>query len=252
MNKLPDERTKNLTSGKTEISDETHVNGVFISCMVIVVKLLILTLARFTFFAINEYDQKAIVFTNPVASILLVISLLLVHFAFCIMQAGLSSVIKWTINVILLGVEVLIVLNCELNVIVMTMLGDIIVFHVFTAILTKVRHAYYFKINIVFILLLFVVSVAVIAITCEKYFQDTSFSYFKLNALIAGLVYCIWTSLFFNVRSNIELMKAENYSFAISHDLFYIMAEILQEIKVEFTFQDDEPKEDQQNRISNS
>lgn len=248
MNKIQDAKTKMLGNTNNDVSDDDYNSGVFMSCMIIVSKLFILGLVRFMFYAFKGYDQKATVFSNPAVSILLVISLLLVHFIFCMTHSGSSSPIKWVFNIILLAIETLIVLNCEFNVIVMTMLGDIMVFHIVTALMVRLRGGYHFKMSIFFILFLFVVSVGVLAVTCEKYFEDTSFSYFKLNALIGGLVYCIWASLFFNVKTNIEFMKAENYSFAISNDLFYIMAEILQEIKVEFTLQDVETKEDQQTK----
>ena len=246
MNKTSEIKTKMLDEIKTDATDADYTNGIFISCMIITSKLFIIGMVRFMFYAFKGYDQSATVFNNPAASILLVVSLLLAHFTFCILHNRIGSGFKWGLNIVVLAVETLIVLNCEFNIIVMTMLGDVLIFHVFTALLAKTRQSYSFKVGIFFIFFLFIVSVGILAVTCEKYFEDTSFSYFKLNALIGGLVYCVWAALFFNVKSNINFMKAENYSFAISNDLFYIMAEILEEIKVEFTLQDVEGKEDQQ------
>ena len=247
MNKTDDMNRKILEETTSEVSDQEYLSGVFMSCMVAISKLFILTLSRFIFYAFKDYDQKAIVFDNSIANIILVIVLLLVHFSFCIFCNRIDPAIKWVFNIVLLNLETLIILNCEFNIIVMIMLGNLAIFHIFTALWIKTRQTYNFKASIIFILFLFLVSVSVLAITCEKYFQDTSFSYFKLNALIGGLVYCVWASLFFNVKTNTDFMKSENYSFAVSNDLFYIMVEILEEIKVEFTLQDVEVKENQKN-----
>lgn len=246
MSQPINEKVKAYADENNEISDIGHADNVFTSCAVVCTNLFILALVRFAYFYVNNYDKTAVIFDSPVSSVLLIVSLLLVHLIFCILASRVGGAVKWPLNAILLVIETLIVLDCEFNVIVMVMLADVFIFHLLTAIITKSRNMYSFSISMVLILLLFVLSVVLIAVTCQTYFKDTSFSYFKLNALIGGLIYCVWAALFFNVRSNAEFMKASNYSFAISNDLFYIMAEILAEIKVEFTLQDSDIKEDRQ------
>lgn len=235
-----------LEGGARKQSRYEYIDSIFVTSFMILTKLFIFGLVRYIFYVFKNYDKDALAFNNDWVDFGLIIGLLCLHILFCFVRQSLGRLLLFVLNFLLFSLEILILLECEFSPVLMTTILYLLGFFFINASITKLRNKYSFQLAFWILVLGFFISVMMLGLCFDHYFETKSFSDFKMNILIGGAFYGLWAILFFNVKSNAAFMNPSIFCFAISYDLYYIISEIFDEIKVEFSVhQVEEKKPDQ-------
>lgn len=222
-----------------------YIDSIFITSFMILTKLFIFGLVRYIFYVFKDYDKDALAFNNDWVDFGLILGLLCLHVFFCFIRQKLGRLSLFVLNFLLFSLEILILLECEFSPVLMTTILYLLIFFFVNAAITKLRNRYSFQLAFWVLVLGFFISVMVLGLCFDNYFETKSFSDFKMNILIGGAFYGLWAILFFNVKSNTPFLNPSIFCFAISYDLYYIISEIFDEIKVEFSVHHTEGKKNE-------